>query len=475
MKGNRRYILLLFVFILLVFVYQYYSPKEFVWSPTFSKYDKQPFGSYVFDDVMSTSFANYKVENKTFYQLYRELGGTQDLEEEGEIITNYELRITNETEETEEIGDAVSLPTDAGETEEFSNLTVSLPMEERRAFLITEDRISFSAVDVMALLHLLKQGHKIMLCLHSFPRILADSICFSANYDGYYIIGSIVRFAREGKLRDSLYLGTDSLRPERMYAVYPHLHPYVLKEGRQRQQNEGDSIHNEEKLRCDWSEIWVRNKEGDPVAFRLGIGEGELFLVATPLMFTNYGILDGDNASYAFRLLASMKDMPLTRIEAYGRYANQASDSPLRYLLSQPPLRWALYMSLITIILCMIFTAKRRQRVIPVVRPPANETLRFTQLIGNLYYQRKDYKDMLQKKYRYFCMEVKQLNGLDLQSDEPDEELCRRLADKMGQDFEKIWPSFRELKYLLRNGVSVDETSMMRLIDTMNEITMNNE
>jgi hypothetical protein len=338
------------------------------------------------------------------------------------------------------------------------------------AILVTEETIDFSAVDVRALLNLVKQGHKIMLCTHSFPQILCDSICFSYNYDGFYnSAGSIVRYAREGQLRDSLFLGTDSLRPEKVFAVYPHLHPIVLSEGRLKRWLEKDTLEYEEKMRCDRSEIWVRNAKGKPVAFRLEIGEGELFLVATPLMFTNYGMLDGDNASYIFRLLSSMKDMPLTRIEAYGRFANQGSGSPLRYLLSQPPLRWALYTTLITIVLCMVFTAKRRQRVIPVVLPPANETLRFTQLIGNLYYQRKDYKDMLQKKYRYFCTEVKQINGLDLHSDEPDEELCRRLADKIGQDFREIWPKFRELKYFLREGISVEETTMMRLIDKMNE------
>ena len=474
MKGNRLYITLLIGFIVLVFVYQYFSPKEFVWSPTFNKYDKQPFGSYVFDDVMSTSFADYKVENKTFYQLYREYGGMRDLEREvaEEELVGYALlrneditKLLAEFEvkgedgaagETGEVGEV-------GETGESYGLA-----EERRAFLITEDYISFSAVDVKALLDLLHQGHKIMMCLNSFPQILCDSLYFSYEYEGFYSVSLITRFAREGNLRDSLFLGTDSLYPERIYEVYPHLHPIVLKEGRARGRFNRDSLAGVEKLRCDWSEIWVRNTEGNAVVMRLGIGEGELFLVATPLMFTNYGMLDGDNGSYAFRLLSAMKDMPLTRIEAYNRYVNQASGSPLRYMLSQPPLQWALYTSLIFILLCMFFAAKRRQRVIPVVRPPANETLRFTQLIGNLYYQRKDYKDILSKKYLYFCTEVKQLYGLDLYADEPDEELCRRLADKTGQDFKEMWPVFRELKYLLREGVPVNETSLW-FINKMNE------
>ena len=473
MKGSKLYIIGLLVFLVLVFMYEYFSPKEFIWNPTFNKYDKQPFGSFVFDDVMLTSVKDYTVENKTFYQLYREFGGQRDLEQEvAEEEDNYVADFLTENEFEEE---------KIGETDDSYDLTVSrsydlplLPLEKRRAFLLTEHDIEFSAVDVKAILNLLKQGHKIMLCLNAFPQILCDSICFSYEDDGYYsYIHSITRFARVENLRDSLFLGTDSLRPAMIYAVYPLIHPTSLKEGSSRIthyfRTEKDSLISGGKLRCDWSEIVVRNNEGKPLAMRLGIGEGELILVATPLMFTNYGMLDGGNASYAFRLLSYMKDLPLSRIEAYGRFANQASGSPLRYFLSQPPLRWALYVALCTIVLCMIFTAKRRQRAIPVVLPPANETLRFTQLIGNLYYQRKDYKDMLQKKYRYFCTEVKLLNGLDLHANEPDEELCRRLADKMGLDFGDIWPVFKELKNLLREDITVDEMTMMRMIDKMNE------
>jgi len=477
MKGNRLYVLMLLVFLLLVFVYQYYSPKEFVWNPTFYKYDKQPFGSYVFDDVMSTSLTDYRVENKTFYQLYREYGGTRDLEreaaaEEETFLANYLYEFDIEQEDSSsnltvlDSSDLTVLPSYDLTFLDSSDLPTS-----RHAFLVAEDRIQFTAVDVMALLNLVEQGHTIMLCLQTFPSVLCDSIGYSYQYEKYYTLSSFARMIRDGIARDSLLLGTDSLHPERIYQVYPHLHMVFLKQGvsKNNLKFEQDSIVIVDKPRYDTSEIIARNTQGNPVAVRLDIGKGELFLVATPLMFTNYSMLDGDNASYAFRLLSAMKDLPMTRIEAYNEFVNKASGSPLRYLLIQPPLRWALYFSLITILLCIIFSAKRRQWVIPVINPPHNEMLRFTQLIGNLYYQRKDYKDMLQQKYLYFCDDVKRINGLDLNSNEPDEELCNRLADKMGSDFKAIWPSYRELKYLIRENVPVDEPSMMRLIDRMNE------
>jgi len=421
-------------FLVLVFIYQYFTPKEFVWNPTFYQYDKQPFGSYVFDDVMSSSTTDYQIENKTFYQLYLQYGGAEVLDEDS----------------------------DYDETEVFT--------PARRAFLVTEERAAFTAVDVKAMLHLLRQGCQIMLCLHSIPSALSDSVGFTSRYDLYFDPRAIIGYARSGNSRDSLLAGIDSLHPEKIYKVYPHLHPVVLEED----STAGnlfiakDTLKKREKPLYDRAEVLVRNVKGAPIAIRLSIGSGALFLVTTPLMFTNYGILDGENASYAFWLLSSMKDLPVTRLEAYGKYANQESGSPLRYFLRQPSLQWAVYMAVAVILLSMFFGMKRRQWIIPVLHPPANETLRFTQLIGNLYYQRKDYKDILQKKYLYFCTDVKQLTGLDLQSDESDEELCRRLSDKMGQDHGAVRPLFMQLKQLLKPDVFVDENAMMRMIDLMN-------
>ena len=49
MKGSKRYFVILGVFMVLAFVFQYYSPKPFRWTPTFYHNDRQPFGCYVFD------------------------------------------------------------------------------------------------------------------------------------------------------------------------------------------------------------------------------------------------------------------------------------------------------------------------------------------------------------------------------------------------------------------------------------------
>lgn len=456
-KGGFIFWILLSAFLIAVFLFQYNTPKEFIWNPTYSRYDKQPFGSYVFDDVVASSVEEYSLVNKTFFQLYLDYY-YENQEVPDDIYPSFDEVIIEE-EADEDVADFY---------EEDGTIS-PLPEDKRIGILLTEQMVDFTDTDVDALLTLVNQGHQVMLCLNAFPSVLRDSLCFTTEYSSHFSFRYIERYAKEGNQRDSLFFGTDSLYPERIYTVYPHLHPLYLTEGRSFYSwEEKDSTQLYDRIHCDSLEIVVRDNENRPVVMRLFIGAGELFLVATPLMFTNYGILDGDNGSYAFRLLSYMKDRPLIRLEAYG-VNNQPSHTPFRYFLSQAPLRWALYMTLIVIIVFMVFTSKRRQRVIPVVSPPANQTLRFTQLIGNLYYQKKDYKDMVRKKYLYFCTEVKRLNGLDLQSDEPDEELCRRLAEKMGRDEKEVWPDFRELKHLLRDETTVYEDMMIRSIDRMNQ------
>ena len=127
-----------------------------------------------------------------------------------------------------------------------------------------------------------------------------------------------------------------------------------------------------------------------PVAMSRQWGKGEVILVSTPLIFTNYGILDGKNATYIFRLLSQMGKLPIVRTEGYMKETAQVQQSPFRYLLAHQPLRWALYLTMITIILFMIFTAKRRQRAIPVIQEPAiNNLLNLTELIGSFTFKRK--------------------------------------------------------------------------------------
>lgn len=495
MKGSKLYFLILGVFTVLAFVFQYYSPKPFRWTPTFYHNDRQPFGCYVFDEVVGTSVVAYEVQNRSLYEIYMASVDTSGLwQEQSDSLMEDETFSAEETEEyfeEEVLYNELDTSALKEENNSFSALSAEndsfdlpepelLPEAERRAILVVEERLLMQPIDVKALYGLLRQGNKVMLCASWFSGALCDSLRFSTEYDAVFgLIRYFERSVKQTRQRDSLYWGADTLHAEAIYGVYPQTHPSYLNTGddtliikEQELWPEHDTLARprSDKMRCDSSRVLVCDGKGRPVAIQAHIGEGELFLVTTPLLFTNYGMLDGSNASYIFRLLSSMgtETLPLIRLESYGEGA-QESGSLFRFFLKHPPLRWALYTTMLTLLLFMFFTARRRQRVIPVVQPPANEMLRFVQLIGHLYYQRKDYKEMIKKKYLYFCTEVKRLHGLDLQSGEPAETLNARLARKTGLPAEELWPAFRELNELLHNDTPADEGAMIRHIDRINE------
>jgi hypothetical protein len=435
MNGSRIYMLLLGTFLVLVFLYEYMSPHEFVWRPTFDKNDKEPFGCYVFDDVVSSSVNSYTVTDKTFYRIVEE--------------------------------DSASSP---------------------RAFLIAENNLSFNGTDIEYLYKLLHAGNQVMICEEYFPHTLEDTLGFRVEYDSY--LPPMIRYINEDRKRDSIFFGKDTLNPEYIYEVYPQMHPVYIIAGKINFTYNEDSVtvvadsvagtgnsmeeSNREPavkispMTCDSIEVLAWNKKNKPLVIRTFIGKGELFLVSTPLMFTNYGILDGNNASYAFRLLSCMKDKPLTRIEAYGNHSEKAG-TPLRYVLSKPPLRWAVYSILMLLILFMVFTARRRQRVIPLVKPPVNRTFDFMQLVSNLYYQKHENHEMLKMKHLYFCAEVKRLTGVDLQENVPGENAFTRLSEKTGTDTDSIRALIKDINMALYRS-EVSDIQLELYVDGMNDL-----
>lgn len=149
----------------------------------------------------------------------------------------------------------------------------------------------------------------------------------------------------------------------------------------------------------------------------------------------------------------------------------QVQQSPFRYLLAHRPLRWALYLTMLAILLFMIFTARRRQRVIPVVRDPANKSLEFIELIGTLYFQKKDHADLVRKKFSYLAETLRREVWVDIEDTANDERSFRRIAQKTGMDAEEIAKCIREVRPVVYGGRPIDAEQMKAYIDKMNEIT----
>ncbi|WP_430467806.1 DUF4350 domain-containing protein [Winogradskyella ouciana] len=153
--------------------------------------------------------------------------------------------------------------------------------------------------------------------------------------------------------------------------------------------------------------------ETNPNFIKVNVGEngGQFILHTNPFAFTNYHLM-ADKADYAATVLSYLPKQQIIWDNNY-KSGRKVITSPLRFILNNPALKWAFYISLFGLILFVIFRGKRTQRIIPVINKLENATVDFTRTIGELYYQHGDFSNIIEKKINYFLEFVRSHYYLD--------------------------------------------------------------
>jgi len=151
-----------------------------------------------------------------------------------------------------------------------------------------------------------------------------------------------------------------------------------------------------------------------PNIIRYKKGKGQLILGLQPIIFTNYNLLESNNHLYAQGILSYLPQQKtyftVTRLPGDNEYY---SNSILRFVFKHPALTWAWYFFLGTIFVFILFTAKRKQRIIPIIKPLSNTTVEFTKTVSNLYIQNKDYHDLMNKQIIYTLEKIRREYWID--------------------------------------------------------------
>lgn len=179
-------------------------------------------------------------------------------------------------------------------------------------------------------------------------------------------------------------------------------------------------------------------------------GNGIVYLHLEPKVFTNYNILTDKRYRYTEGALSYLPNATIY-FDSYTKYFNsQYGDaeekSDLSWFLEQPAFKWAWYLTLILTLLFMIFNAKRRQRIIPIVKPLENTTIGFVKTISNLYYETQDHKNLIDKKITYFLEKIRSDYNLDTTN--LNEEFIARLAQKSGKRKETVKKTINYINWL---------------------------
>ena len=208
-----------------------------------------------------------------------------------------------------------------------------------------------------------------------------------------------------------------------------------------------DNIHNYfSKVDSASATVIAKNDLGQPISIAIPWGKGNLILNSTPLAFTNIHLLSKDNFEFASGILSYLPNRSVYWTEFY-HLGRMEATTPLRFILTNEPLRWAYYTLIFSILLFMIFEAKRKQRIIPVIKPLSNTTLEFVATIGNLYYQRSDHKNIAEKKIHYFLDQVR--NRYYLNSSQRDELFITSLAGKSDNTVEFVRSLLKLIDHIL--------------------------
>ena len=204
---------------------------------------------------------------------------------------------------------------------------------------------------------------------------------------------------------------------------------------------------------------------------KIDVGEGSFYLNSTPYLFTNYYLRNPEKATYAFHALSHLP-VQKTTWDAYYKTGRNVAGTPMYVILSTESLKYAWFLALFSLFLFMIFKAKRKQRIIPILKAPENSTLNFTRTIGMLYLEQSSHKNILEKKVRFFFDYIKTHLRLDIS--EPDEKFKTDLALRSGVPKKDIIKLF-DLIELTEHSKNITDSELKLVTDQIDQFYQNTQ
>ncbi|MGQ0738413.1 MAG: DUF4350 domain-containing protein [Bacteroidota bacterium] len=182
----------------------------------------------------------------------------------------------------------------------------------------------------------------------------------------------------------------------------------------------------------------------------LRAGEGNFYLHLAPMALTNYFLLHKDNMEYYEKVMSVIS--PDVEKIIWDEYFLMKRDGPrqqkkswIKVLFGYPALKAALLTAMGALLLYVLLGMRRRQRYIPVLAKPRNDSLDFVKTIGRLYYDKSDHKNLCRKMGSYFLEHVR--SKYKLLTGNLDENFIRNLQFKTGAEESEIRGIVSFIKY----------------------------
>ncbi len=166
------------------------------------------------------------------------------------------------------------------------------------------------------------------------------------------------------------------------------------------------------------------------------VGEGEVYIHSSPMLFTNYAMRTESGFEYmnaVFNTIQStsvLYDIGSRIYKPEAENIRRQSDTPLSYILKQEALRWAWYLFLLAVVLFFVFRAKRKQRIISVQERKRNTSIGFIQTLSGLFYNKANHRKMAGLKMQLFLYFIR--HKLKISTHALSKETFKQMSNRSG-------------------------------------------
>lgn len=321
----------------------------------------------------------------------------------------------------------------------FYNITKQRKIDKKNILIICS-YFNPDELDTKAIYELLNFGNDIFIAASGYGKIISDSLKIQNNISFFGGLDSTeINFVNPALKRNTDY----------KYSMGAYDHHFDI---------------------FDTAKVTVIgvNKSDYANFIKMKIGNGNLFLHTIPNVFTNYNLLKEDR-EYIFKSLSYLNNRDLIWDEYY-KEVNKYQSTPLRYILSQPSLKWSYFTFLMGVVLFMIFKGKRDQRIIPLIKPLTNTTTEFIQTIGNVYLKQSNHKNIADKKIIYFLDHLRSRYATRVQ--ELNDEIIQQISDKANIDISEL-NYISNLIKTIENSSSIKKDTLIELNNLLEKFYLN--
>ena len=212
-----------------------------------------------------------------------------------------------------------------------------------------------------------------------------------------------------------------------------------------------NSINLPESANINYEKLGMINEETNLV--KINIGDGELYIHTTPEVFTNYFFIQEGILEYYNSLFRKLKYQNYiwderSKYHFYEQPPNfyNQQRSPLVEFLKIKGFKYAWYTMLFMVLILVIFGAKRKQRIIPILKEKENTSKSFVENIGTLYYQTNDNAQLGKLKTKLFNLYI--FERYHLQFKEENVEKIQKLSGVNLNTINEILKRQKSIEYL---------------------------